>query len=207
MHTPVKARAARPADEVVSTDVDRRFLLSPVTWDQYVKLRELLDELPGVRMTYLEGQLELMSPSLTHEYIKKMVARLVEIYALERDVDLNGYGQMTFKKKAKKRGVEPDECWCIGSMRRNTPHIAFEVEMTRGALDKLSVYAGLGVPELWFWRDGKIHLLRLRGTGYVARETSRYLPGLDLAEVAGFIGSESQTAAVRAFRDRLRARR
>ena len=69
MHTPLKVRPARPAEEIADADVDRRFLLSPVSWDQYVKLRELLDDLPGVRMTYLEGQLELISPSMTHEYV------------------------------------------------------------------------------------------------------------------------------------------
>jgi hypothetical protein len=30
--------------------------------------------------------------------------------ALERDVPLNGYGSTTFRKRAKERGIDPDEC-------------------------------------------------------------------------------------------------
>ncbi len=35
-------------------------------------------------MTYLERELELMSPSRSHEGIKKALARLLEAYAMER---------------------------------------------------------------------------------------------------------------------------
>jgi hypothetical protein len=69
--------AAAPAGE-------QRFVLHGVDWRTYCVLRELLDS-PGLRMTYLEGALELMSPSLRHEAFKKMIARLIEVFALERE--------------------------------------------------------------------------------------------------------------------------
>ena len=32
------------------------------------------------------------------------------------------------------------------------PDIAIEVVVTSGLVDKMAVYAGLGVPEVWLWR-------------------------------------------------------
>jgi hypothetical protein len=36
------------------------------------------------------------------------------------------------------------------------PDVAIEVIWTRGGLDKLDVYRGLGVPEVWTWQEGRL---------------------------------------------------
>jgi hypothetical protein len=85
----------RPAREPAPGPVDgeHRFLLEGVPWNVYVALRDALDDAGGgVRMTYLEGRLELMSPSETHDEERKLIARLLETWADERDVDLRGFG-------------------------------------------------------------------------------------------------------------------
>lgn len=204
MNPSLKDFVAAESAGVRAMDEDRRFVLYNIGWDQYVAMRDLLEHVAGLHMTYLEGTLELMSPSRKHEFIKTLVARLVEIYAVERNVDLSGYGSMTFRKKAEKRGVEPDECYCIGPLKEDHPDVAFEVELSRGAVDKLDVYAGLGVPELWFWRQGKIAVYRLGARGYETRKRSEFLPDLDLGRVAKHAALENQTQAVKAFRDELR---
>src|SRR6266545_3039001 len=97
---------------------EQRMLIHGVRWKDYVILREALDT-PGLRMTYCEGVLELMSPSRLHEMWKKTIARLVELYALERDLPLLGYGSTTFRNEAKERGAEPDECYRVGTMMKD----------------------------------------------------------------------------------------
>jgi hypothetical protein len=123
-------------------------LVNGVTWKDYVVLRDVLDT-PGLRMTYCEGALELMSPSRRHELNKKSIARLVELYAFLEELPLVGYGSTTFRNEAKERGVEPDECYRVGTLMRDgeIPDIALEVIHTSPLLDKLHVYSGLGVPE------------------------------------------------------------
>lgn len=76
--------------------------------------------------------------------------------------------------------------------------------MSRGSLDRLEVYRGLGVPEVWFWRKGTIAVHRLVGTRYRRVERSAFLPDLDLGELATYVVRGSQSAAVRAWRDVLR---
>lgn len=185
-------------------DEDRRFLVDCVSWDEYQALRESLGN--GLRLTYLEGRLELMSPSFAHEDYKTLLARLLEAWAEENDVDLNGYGNVTLGNRALARALEPDECYCIGRVQ-DTPDIALEVVVSSGYLDKLEVYRGLGVREVWAFKDGAITVLELHSAGveYVAREGSGVLPSLDLAELCRFVtAGVSQTAQVRAYRARLR---
>src|SRR5262245_1215823 len=79
---------------------DQRIVIHGVSWQAYCTLRDSLD-VPGLRMTFLEGVLEIMSPSREHEDIKTRIARLVELFALERDVPLYGYGSTTFRAEAK----------------------------------------------------------------------------------------------------------
>ncbi len=50
---------------------EQRLTLENITWEQYEGLRKTLDEFPGLRMTYLEGSLELFMPSPEHEAAKK----------------------------------------------------------------------------------------------------------------------------------------
>jgi len=38
------------------------------------------------RLTYLDGALEIMSPSRTHETLKSLIGRLVEAYCLEAGI-------------------------------------------------------------------------------------------------------------------------
>jgi Uma2 family endonuclease len=193
----VSAGAAEP---------ERRFVLYGVPWWTYVALRDALDE-TGLKMTYLEGTLELMSPSTLHEDAKKMIARLVEVWAMERDVDLRGFGGATFRREAKERGLEPDECYKLGPLPdEGVPDIAIEVIVTSGLVDKMAVYAGLGVPEVWTWRPaGSIVVHRLVDTAYELRDRSVCLPDLDLAELSRFVRpGESQTGLAKAYQAALR---
>ena len=74
---------------------ERRFVLHGVPWWTYVALRDALDEQGGgVKMTYLEGTLELMSPSTLHEDAKTIIARLIEVWAMERDSCVNSISSL-----------------------------------------------------------------------------------------------------------------
>ncbi|NUQ75517.1 MAG: Uma2 family endonuclease [Polyangiaceae bacterium] len=203
---PVKSRRAKTA-EVEVLDRDERFVIYGVSWPAYVAIRNALDDHAGLHLTYLEGTLELMSPSNAHEEYKTIIARLVEAYAEEMDLDLNGFGSMTVRKRAKKRGLEPDECYSLGQPGK-VPDIAIEVVLTSGVVNKMTVYEGLGVPEVWVWEAGAFKILRLTERGYEPRRRSEVLPDLDFQFLASFVETGgSQTPRIKAFRRAIRARR
>ena len=178
--------------------LDQRVFLHNVPWKQYESLLELRGEDSGPRMTYLQGELELMSPSRDHEVITKMIARLLEAYALAKGVDLNGYGSMTMTSRPRARGAEPDECYAVGAAKQ-WPDIAIEVVWTHGGLDKLDVYRGLRVREVWLYRSGKLDVYALRRNAYIRIPRSHVLPKLDLAQLLRYATASNQTDAVRRY--------
>jgi len=185
--------------EVVKT-ADQRVILHGVPWSHYEVMLALRGDAPLPRLTYLRGELELMSPSQDHERIKKLIARLLEVYALAKTLPLNGFGSWTLRDAPGERGAEPDECYVLGDARgRDRPDLAIEVVWTSGALDKLAVYAGLGVGEVWFWREGRIEVHVLRGGAYARVERSALLPALDVERLARFLTYDDQTQAAREY--------
>ncbi|HEY4122714.1 MAG TPA: Uma2 family endonuclease [Byssovorax sp.] len=188
---------------------DHVVVLRGIPWAEYDALCRARADTAGPRMAYLDGTLEIMSPSRFHEFDKKLLARLIEAYGEEDDISLNGFGSETYRRKAKEAGVEPDECYCVGDAKP-FPDFAIEVVRTSGGVDKLEIYRRLGVPEVWFWIRGEFHVFGLVGRRYVARAKSEVLPRIDLARVAAIVrGADpsKQTEAVKAYRASLRRRR
>ncbi|WP_433935070.1 Uma2 family endonuclease [Sorangium cellulosum] len=202
-----------PPAECAGTDAaegseDQLFVVHDVSWEEYETILAVLGDRAGVRVTYCEGVLELMSPGGPHEGRKTILARLVEAYAEEAELPLSGYGSMTVRRRLAKRGVEPDECYVLGTVEDGgIPELAIEIIEKSGTIDKLSVYAGLGVPEVWFLKKGKLSVHLLGPDGYAEAGRSRLLPGIELAELTQFVQREGdQTSVVRAWRATLRKR-
>lgn len=194
--------------EVAVERREQRMLLHGIAWKEYVILRELLDR-PGLRMTYLHGALELMSPSSDHELWKKNIARLVELFAHVTGVDLYGYGSTTFKSEAKERGAEPDECYLVDKTLREFPEIVLEVIDSSPLLDKLDVYAAMGVSEVWVFKNGAftLHAFDRETRAYRKVERSALAPSLDFAAVARYAVRTDTPQALREFEREIRSSR
>jgi Uma2 family endonuclease len=189
-----------PLGEQVPT-ADRRIVMSGVPWSHYEAQLALRGDVSAPRISYLDGEMELMSPSKHHERIKSYSGMLVEAFALERGIDLSPYGGWTLKEAPKRAGVEPDECYLIGpDQSRETPDLAIEVIWTSGGIDKLEAYRRLRVPEVWFWKDGAIQIHSLAGERYDVAPRSHCLPGLDMALLVSFLDHPTAIQAVKAFR-------
>ena len=200
----VTARKAPPDDLVAA--VDHRTFLHGVSWRQYEELLEMRGDHSAPRIAYLRGEVEIMSPSRPHESIKKTLARLLEAWADELEFELEGVGSETLKSAPKERGAEPDECYLIGGHRRAMPDLAIEVVWTSGGLDKLEIYRGLGVREVWVWDKDRIQIYVLRRGHYAHSAASAVLPTFDLSLFAKCMRQPSQTLAVRMLRCELRHR-
>ena len=180
-------------------------ILREATWADYQWILKVRGDRSSPRIAYLEGRLEIMSPSQSHESIKSVLGRLVEVWCLERGIEFSAVGSWTLEDKETKRGVEPDECYIFGPSRDvSRPHLAIEVIWTSGGLDKLDIYRKLGVAEVWIWRRGVLTPHVLRGEMYEAVPESVVLPGIDLRQLAEFLDRPTTSAAIREYRDALR---
>jgi len=179
--------------------------LSDVSWEDYERLLAMRGDHSAPRIAYLEGEVEIMSPSQTHEAIKSMIGCLVETYCLERDIPFSTFGSWTLQAQDRTRGAEPDECYVFGAAKAQRPHLAIEVVWTSGRIDKLEIYRRLGVAEVWYWRKGRIQPYCLHGERYVPVTASEVLPGLDLDLLTRFLDRPTTFEAIRTYRDVLRA--
>lgn len=196
-----KARPLSPPDPDL---IDQRIELRGVAWADYERLLDLRGERSVPRLTYLDGELELMTPSVDHEALKTRLGRLIEAYAELRGIPLEGFGSWTLRSELQRRGVEADECYAIGPLSGtpDAPDFAIEVVWTRGGIDKLEVYRGLGVREVWIWQSHRLRFYALDNEGYRTAAGSRFLPGLDPCLIEDCMDAPSQTEAVALLRSR-----
>lgn len=184
---------------------DRIIVLQNATWADYQRMLEIRGERPVPRLTYLEGELELATPSQPHESIKSMIGCLVEAWCQEKDVGITPYGSWLLENKESARGVEPDECYVLGdAVEPENCDLAIEVIWTSGGIDKLQVYRKLGVREVWIWKRGRIDIFSLQEGGYQPATKSALLPGIDLDLLLRFIDIRPMTRAVQEYRAALR---
>lgn len=206
MSTRDHATAAREGDRDPEWPAPSGVVLR-VGWAIYDALVQAEEDNPALRMTYREGWLEIISPAGRHESVKTMLARLLEAYAEEHDLELNGFGSTTFRSVEAARGLEPDECYLlrqVTDLDPPRPDLAIEVASSSWKLDRLDVYAGLDVPEVWLWRRGCLEVHVLEGKAYLVRERSAMLPDLDLDLLVSFATRSDHVRAVKEYRAALR---
>lgn len=196
--------AARPLAAPPDPRTIDHFVHLHVGWDDYAKLLAMRGERSVPRITYLNGVVELMTPSRYHEVDKKRFARLLEAWAETAGVRLEGYGSWTLKDEERDCGAEPDECYCVNRLARSDedrPDVAIEVVWTSGGIDKLEVYRRLGVREVWFYERGSLRFFALRGDeSYVEIPLSEIVPQLPRDLLLECMREPDQTAAVLALR-------
>jgi Uma2 family endonuclease len=189
-------------------DRDQVIVMTGVPWSSYDALVRARGERPQPRLAYLDGTLEIMTTGLPHGLDDSLLSRLVEAYAEEAGLELNAGRNTTFRKKAKKAGLEPDECYWIGRITE-VPALAIEIVHASGGIDKLEIYRRLGVGEVWFWIESRLELFVLGPDGFHARARSTVLRGIDLGELERLCdpaNHDRQTTTVRAYRRSLRKR-
>lgn len=198
----------------IAYEDQQHVVLDGVSWEQYEQLlRDLANR--RIRVTYDEGKLEMMAPLLDHERWKKYYARLVEVMCEELDLDIETAGSTTFKRKDLAKGIEPDECYYIqhaDAIRGKSeldlatdppPDLAIEVDITRKSVPKQSIYAALGVPELWRSEASRLTVLLLRRGKYHPAAASGVFPFLPMDRFQEFalrLASERQPKVLREFR-------
>ena len=194
------SRAAALRDHDDTSNADQIIVLHDVTWEDYERMLDIRGDNSAPRIAYLEGELEVMSPSKDHEQIKSFIGFLLETWCVDRGIEVTPFGSWTLRRKDHKRAAEADECYIFGTEPRERPHLAIEVEWTQGGLNKLRIYEKLGVDEVWIWRKGLIEVYVLAGEKFERVQRSSVLPDLDLELLASMLGRDTLTQAVRDFR-------
>ena len=195
---------------------DQKIVLRQVHWETYERLLADLADSSSPRLTYDRGTLEIMSPLPEHERYNRAIAAIVEMVADEWDIDFDNLGSTTFRREDLERGFEPDSCFYTRNAEQiqgkrqidltvdPPPDLVIEIDITHSSLDKLALYAAMGVPELWRYDGQSVRILVLESGAFEEQEGSRALPGLDAATLSTFM-EESKTLKRTAWLRRVRA--
>ena len=187
-----------PVARDVPLSAQQHIVLHDIPWRVYKTLLSAVGDRP-VRITYYRGSIEIMSPLPRHEKWKTRIGRMIELLSLELRLPVEALGSTTFRRRAKKAGLEPDECYYVqnaaavkGKDRINLkldppPDLAVEVDITRRSLKRQPVYAALGVPELWRWDGKRLTVLVLVDGRYEPREQSLAFPFLPMDRFQQFL--------------------
>ncbi|MDX2091110.1 MAG: Uma2 family endonuclease [Kofleriaceae bacterium] len=171
-----------PPGEYVPT-ADERVVMHGVSWEAFESIVAVRRGRARPRFAYLAGALEIMSPSRTHEIMRKRFAAVIEAYLHARRIPFEGAGSWLIKQAPEEAGLQPDECYIFGDFSKDRPDLAIEVVWTSGGVDKLEIYRRLGIPEVWMWIKGAIRVFVIDGGGFVERNQSACVPSFDFAVV------------------------
>ncbi|MCI0458034.1 MAG: Uma2 family endonuclease [Gemmataceae bacterium] len=196
-------------------------LLHDVDWRMYTRLLRTFRQRPSVRLTYDRGVLEIMSPLAEHEGPAYLLGRFVDVLTEELNLPVKAGRSTTFRKRRKRRGLEPDNSYWIANEAQvrgkdetdlrvdPPPDLAIEVDVTHSSLDRMGIYAKLGVAEVWRLADGQLTFHLLQPKGDYLPGSSCSFPGLNASDLLPFLDLRKQTdetSLVRQFRVWVRQR-
>lgn len=194
---------------------EQKVILHNVSWQTYERLLHEQQANRNIRLNYDRGMLEIMILSLKRERLKHMIATLVELLAGELAIDIEGAGSTPFRREDLLRGFEPDACFYIQNAEHirskenidlivdPPPDLVIEIDISHGSLDKLPIFASLGVSEVWRYEGQHITLLTLQNGHFSSQSKSTVLPGVSVETLAELI-TAGQTLERGAWLQRVR---
>ena len=185
--------------EIVQVTGDQVVKLPSVGWATY----KLLDDERGVQrgtpFTYSEGVLQIMANGREHERLNAYLVRLVDLLAEEFDLDFEPCGSTTMRREDLEKGFEPDSCFYFSNVaiiRQKKeinlaidppPDLVIEIDITSSSLNRLPIFAAVGVPEVWRYENGAIKIYQLQGGIYDETEQSMWLPQINATQLAEWL--------------------
>ncbi|NNJ27059.1 Uma2 family endonuclease [Alienimonas chondri] len=220
---PVPSRRADARPYVGSGRLLDPIVLSGVEWEEYVRFGDE-PENESLRMTYnaRTKRLEIGMPTgERHESVALNLTLLVFAFARVRRMRIKPVGSTTWRRMAI-GGAEGDSSFYISRFDQIRgrdgmipdldggevpPDLLIEVDVTNPGVDKLPIFEGIGIPEIWVWEDESIVVRRLGSDGYEVTDHSVELPGFPLAFAAELLATRADAATFEleeAFERRLR---
>jgi Uma2 family endonuclease len=206
----------------ISNPSEGQVVLYDISWSLYEQLLAEHDDKRSPRFTYDRGALEIRRLSYAHEACNGLIDNLIALAALEWDVEFQNAGSTTFKNEELAKSFEPDSCFYVQNVGRIAgqkeldlhtdppPDLVVEVEIPPSALDRMSIFAAVGVPEVWRCDAERIRVLRLTEGTHTEAEQSLAFPMLTAERLTQFLEASrqmSRTAWLQSVRDWARAQR
>ncbi|OYD99540.1 hypothetical protein CDG77_01225 [Nostoc sp. 'Peltigera membranacea cyanobiont' 213] len=185
-------------ENTINLPEEQRFFRHGLTWEQFKAIQASFENVPGVRLFYCDGVLEIVTIGKPHEAIRCLLGLLLGQYFVEQRIEFFPSGSFS-QIIPNILEYQADLSYCFGT-DKSIPDLCIEVVITSGSPIKLQKYKLMRVPEVWFWEDGTIEVYCLREQEYEKVVHSELFPELDLSLLNRCLLLSSPLEAVREFR-------
>jgi len=195
----MSAETAAYREVIERLPTDSTLILRGISWDDYEELLAAVGEAPGLRISYDQGTMQIMTPSSEHESYVRLIERLVDRVSSKLRIKVLSFGSATMKHSRWRKGSEPDACFYVQSASRignrvlldftndPPPDIVVEIDINHDSLSKFPIYAALGVSEIWRYDGQALAIYLLEHNQYITSEASLALPMLTSAVLTEFL--------------------
>jgi Uma2 family endonuclease len=186
-----------------ATAAETRIAFHALTWQGYQQILQALPQSRAARLTYDRGTLEITMPSEPHEFARELIGRFIYFLVSELGLNLKTLGSTTLDRQDLNRGAEPDNAYYIQNQPQvagrtidlatdPAPDLVVEVDITHTDIDKLRLYAAMGVPEFWRYNGETWRIYQLQAAQYQEIEVSPTFPKVPKAKLYEFLAQAQQ---------------
>ncbi len=199
----------------ITTSAENRVLLHNISWQTFKTMLAEMGSDRNSRLAYDNGTVEIIIPLMPHENSNRVIEGFVGVLCEELGWEIRRAGSLTLTRDDLQRGAEPDSSYYIQNEalvrdKENIdlatdppPDLVLEVEYSRSAIDKLRLYAAMGVPEFWRYNGSVLRVYTLASGQYSEVETSLTFAPVSVKDIPQFIQEarkNGEIATTRAFR-------
>jgi Uma2 family endonuclease len=199
----------------ITQPAETRSLLHNISWQTFKTMLIEMGTERSYRLAYENGTVEIMTPLMPHENSNRLIEVFIGVLCEEFGLEIKRSGSLTLTRDDLERGAEPDSSYYIqneGLVRKKEnidlatdppPDLVLEIEYSRPAIDKLKLYAAMGVPEFWRYNGSTLRVYTLVGGKYSEVQISPSFASVPVKEIPQFVLAAKQDGEVsttRAFR-------
>ncbi|MDJ0736338.1 MAG: Uma2 family endonuclease [Nostocaceae cyanobacterium] len=191
-----------------ATTNSQRVILQNISWHTFETILEEMGNTRATRLAYDHGILEIITPLMPYEHNKRLIEKLIDNLAEELNLKIKSIGSTTCKRPDLLRGVEPDSAFYIQNeplMRHKQnldltqdppPDLVIEVDYKNASVDRMPIYQGLGVPEVWRYQEPVMQIYCLQKGGYVLCDVSPTFADLPLIQIPQFLAESMKIGEI-----------
>jgi Uma2 family endonuclease len=178
---------------------EQRIILQNISWHTFKTMLTEMGDNRATRLAYDSGTVEIMTPLMPHENSNRLIEVFVGVLCEELGLEVKRTGSLTLTRDDLERGGEPDSSYYIQNEalvrgKENIdlasdppPDLVLEVEYSRSKIDKLILYASMGIPEFWRYNGNILRIYQLQSGQYVESSQSLTFAPVLVNEIPRFL--------------------
>jgi Uma2 family endonuclease len=181
------------------TLAENRTAIHNISWQTFKAMLADMGDNRSSRLAYDNGVVEIMAPHMPHESSNRLIDNFVIFMCEELGLEVRSAGSLTLTRDDLHKGAEPDSSFYIKneSLVRNKididlnilppPDLVLEVEYSSPKIDKLFLYAAMGIPEFWRYNGSLLRVYILQNQQYSEVELSQIFAPVPVKDIPRFI--------------------